>query len=1260
MEGNMFWIDLLKKLPVKWLPAVLIVVWGAFWGIGVKLGFHRKPLLIVAIIATIIIVVVWLILVGITAFRVKKDLATKRMADATAGGKSRIKNLEEKLLFAIKAIRESKVGKDVGKADAQYAVPWYMLLGPTGSGKTSLMVKSGLDFRLRDPSATDLTPGTTRDCNWLFANESVIMDASGRYVTQSDKSVDNAEWLSFLDILQRHRKIKPMDGLIVAVDVNRIINAKDDEIERESQNIRDRIDNIVEKLGVSLPVYLIFTKCDLVNGFADFFSTLNANERNQILGFSLNAQQQSNIPNAFKDEWGILCSSLKSHTHKVMTPETEIQRRRGIYLFPRQLETSFGKVNHFVSTLFRQSTYLDRPTLQGVYLTSSLQDATPVDLVMGEIEKTYSIKLSQSASAPSEPKSFFIKDMFLKAVFPTQGFVNPTLKAMRKNLYRWLIPLAIEFVVLGLIVMGIAFSYGHNRDLLNKSNDIASQIARMGNVVIPQDMVVGLKKQINDLRSFHIFPWRGQRHKVAKSLEKRFFVEVPFKVVKDPGAGEKPKSLFNVIIYEQSQPNESVKTDRDGETVLKAFRGNSISQISVKMDYKEVGFGADRAKIETQSGQSEVILLEPTLMLTAGETYRKVSVTYAKLRVLMAQLFDDKKSPVSGVPVTVTDPAISFPLASSFSDDTGAARLEFKSKDNSVLNVDFGESGISYPSAKQLRIDPGKYDYALEEMLRTKAPVFELAIESPSDGASTKEASIAVKGKVSAAMKNASMEGVGVQIGDQIAFVRAGSFSLDSYPLKDGKNEIGITVVNASTGQPLSQTMVRKVIKAGAAPVASGGGGQQVAQGGGQQNTQSGGDQQGQTNITNTNVNVTKPPDNITVPDITPPVKPQVAKIEITPPTLKMKPGEQRAFTAVAYDSSNKPIPNADLTWSIAGDIGQINPSGTFVARKSGSGQVTVASGNIKDIASITIGEAAWKVISTQGKDLKDVTFVDNNTGWAVGRPLLIAKTTDGGANWQYQVDGTSGNVKLGDGTTFGADKASTALWSVCSINTGTQVMSWAVGEKGVILYSPDGTKWVQQTSFITETLNCVYFVDANKGWVVGREGTILYTTNGGAKWTKQPYTDRTSFYGVYFLDSNRGWIVGQNGTILSTANGGAKWAVQTDPKQKAFFRDVFFTTPTRGWIVGTQGLIMQTTNGGESWAVQVSKTINNLFGVQFINDNEGWAVGENGLILRTPDGGRTWNETRVGSQNFLGISAPRAGGVWAIGGKGTVASFTF
>jgi len=1253
VEGNMDWKKLLKNLPAKWVPIAIILIWGAFWGVGIKLGFHRKSMLTVAIIATIILLLIWIVLIIIAVIKIKQETDAKRVAESTSAGSSRIKNLEEKLLFAIKALRESKVGKVVGKADAQYAVPWYMLIGPTSSGKTSLLTKSGLDFRLRDPSANELATGTTRDCNWLFANEAVVMDTSGRYVSQTDKSLDNAEWLSLLDHLKRYRRIKPLDGLVVAMDISRIISTREDEIEREAQGIRDRLDSIVEQLGVNLPVYLVFTKCDMVQGFADFFNNLSKEGRNQILGCSFNNQQQNNIVTAFKEEWTTICDSLKSQVNVILTSDTEKQQRRGVYLFPKQLELSFGKVNHFVSTLFRPSTYLDRPALQGFYLTSSQQEASPVDLLVGDIEKNYNIHIVPSVTAPSEQRNFFVRDMLLKAVFPSQGFVNPTAKAQRKALMRWFVPLAIEFVVLGLIIMGIAFSFTHNKDLLSRSDTVAKQIAGMGATVIPSSMVNDLQKQINDLRSFHIFPWRGQRHKVAKAMEKRFFIEVPFKVVKNPGGTEKPKDLYNVIIYEESQPDKQVKTDRSGEVVLKAFKGNNVSQVRIIVNYQEAGFGIDRAKVETDKGQSELLLFEPTIMLVAGENYRKVSVSYAKLRVLMVQVYDDKKSPIPGVPVSVNDPSVPTPLASSFSDDTGAARLEFRSKDNTGLNVDFAESGISFPSTKQLRVDPGKYDYALEEMIRTKPPIFELAIESPSDNFATKEDTIEVKGKITAASTNASMEGITVQIGNQLVPALAGKFSFD-YPLKNGKNEIGITVMG-SAGQLLSQTMVKKGVKAVAGIAPSGGGGATTAGTGGN-TTPSGTSQTPISQVTIPTVGQTSNTNN----QISPPTKAQVAKIEITPPTIKMKPGEQKAFTAVAYDSSNNPIPNADLMWSIVGDVGQIDRSGAFTARKSGSGQVTVASGNAKDTASITIGEAMWKIISTQNKDLKDVSFVDNSNGWTVGYPMLIAKTADGGQSWQYQIDGSSGKVTLSDGTTFGADKLKAALKSVCFIGSGDKAMGWVVGEKGIILYSPDGNKWVSQTSYITETLEGVYFVDANRGWVVGRNGIILYTTNGGAKWNKQAFKDNTAFYGVFFLDPNRGWIIGQNGTILMTTNGGSQWSIQVDPNLKSFLRDVFFISPSKGWLVGTEGLIMATTNGGNSWAVQTSKTINNLFGIRFTSENEGWVVGEGGLILRTSDGGKNWSDTRVGAQNFLGISGTTTGSIWAIGAKGTIASYTF
>ncbi|MDQ1327535.1 MAG: hypothetical protein QG641_818, partial [Candidatus Poribacteria bacterium] len=344
------------------------------------------------------------------------------------------------------------------------------------------------------------------------------------------------------------------------------------------------------------------------------------------------------------------------------------------------------------------------------------------------------IHVSSSTTYSPETKSFFARDLFLKNVFPLQGYVNPTTKEWRKNLIRWLIPLAFEFVFLAIIMIGISFSFTYTQNLINSSNTVAKRISSLGNAITSTD-ISELQNQIDSLKSFHIFPWRGQRLKVAKALERKFFIDFPIKVVKEPGGNEKPKALSNVILYEENHSDKQVKTDKNGEAILRAFKGKNTSQICIKVDHQEAGFGIDKVMIETEGNQSEQMLMEPLLKLDARSIYHNVLILYSKIRVLVAQIYNDKRAPVSNVPVSISDPAIPFPLANSFSDDIGTARLEFHSKDNAILNVEFGESDIGYPSAKHLRIDPGKYDYAMEEMIRTKPSGSDLIAESSKEDA---------------------------------------------------------------------------------------------------------------------------------------------------------------------------------------------------------------------------------------------------------------------------------------------------------------------------------------------------------------------------------------------------------------------------------------------------------------------------------------------------------------------------------------------
>lgn len=173
--------------------------------------------------------------------------------------------------------------------------------------------------------------------------------------------------------------------------------------------------------------------------------------------------------------------------------------------------------------------------------------------------------------------------------------------------------------------------------------------------------------------------------------------------------------------------------------------------------------------------------------------------------------------------------------------------------------------------------------------------------------------------------------------------------------------------------------------------------------------------------------------------------------------------------------------------------------------------------------------------------------------------------------------------------------------------------------------------------------LNDVFFVDANIGFAVGEQGTILKTTDRGENWIVQSNFQRYSLTAVHFSDANTGTVVGYEwndtldfpypeGLILRTTDGGNNWISQKKVADRQL-KDVHFTDSNNGWIVGggwwgsaPLGIIFKTTDGGENWMVQLNdSTVPRLNGVYFTDNNTGTAVGEVGTILRTSDGGINW-----------------------------------
>ncbi|MFT6388049.1 MAG: type VI secretion system protein ImpL, partial [Cellvibrionaceae bacterium] len=207
--------------------------------------------------------------------------------------------IDQRFAQALSTLKKLKF-KGRGRKKALYELPWYIIVGPPGAGKTTALVNSSLDFPLAEQFGKAALQGVggTRNCDWWFTNEAVLVDTAGRYTTQdSHRVVDSSAWQGFLNLLKRNRRRRPINGVIVAISLHDLLIQTEEERIQHAKIIRSRLDELMEKLEIRFPIYLMFTKADLVSGFSEFFEDLGKEECEQVWGVSLpNAPKVSQSP----------------------------------------------------------------------------------------------------------------------------------------------------------------------------------------------------------------------------------------------------------------------------------------------------------------------------------------------------------------------------------------------------------------------------------------------------------------------------------------------------------------------------------------------------------------------------------------------------------------------------------------------------------------------------------------------------------------------------------------------------------------------------------------------------------------------------------------------------------------------------------------------------------------------------------------------------------------------------------------------------
>ena len=444
---------------------------------------------LVRMIVIAVILVLWLFSLLLAQLRAAKknqlfvtELAAPEKPKVSLPGEANVAEINTKFAQVLTEMKRSKLGGKKFLRD----MPWYVIIGPPGSGKTTALRQSGLHFPI-DLSDDLKGVGGTRNCDWFFTEDAVLVDTAGRYVQQqSDPEIDAAEWLGFLDMLKKHRGKRALNGVILTLSLKELL-AGEAAVREHGREIRKRLAELRERLQIQLPVYLMLTKVDLVPGFEAFFGSLPTKDREQVWGATLPTDARIDRT-SIERETKALLTNLETRLTTRMAEDVPLEQRAEVFRFPAQVERLEAPLKLLIDTVFGESRYEESPWLRGFYLTSATQEGSPIDRLVGELAGSFGLNADAAPRrAFGEKRSYFLRNMLTDLIFPEAGL--GTFDAAAEERRKWIWRGSIAGASLVTLIAGLVFLFSFLRysgGIDDQERLLADLSGRLANVAARQ------------------------------------------------------------------------------------------------------------------------------------------------------------------------------------------------------------------------------------------------------------------------------------------------------------------------------------------------------------------------------------------------------------------------------------------------------------------------------------------------------------------------------------------------------------------------------------------------------------------------------------------------------------------------------------------------------------------------------------------------------------------------------------------------------
>ncbi|MEM6405613.1 MAG: type VI secretion system membrane subunit TssM [Pseudomonadota bacterium] len=467
----------------------LIVLLVVLWVYGPELPYYDTyPLAPVTTRWLITLGIILLVVAGLAI------AAWRKLAHIRAEAKRQQREQEDPVLPILRALYDrfdqtlTDLRQHIMRRDYLYALPWYMVIGSEGAGKTSLINRCGQKYTQSTYQQVKRRRGTKLPykIDWWIGNDAIIIDPDGELISDQVpegygdyESLPQRVWQACIHWLERTRSRRPLNGILLVIDLPSILSMTSSDRKTYAGLLRSKLRDLSEQLSTRLPIYIILSKMDLLEGFEASFGHLSRAEREQSFGFTFSLSSLEDADrwqDEFNQGYTQLLDNLTEHTFEAIAKAPDQPTRQALFAFNRQFAGIRDTLHDFLADILESDRYATAALVRGLYYTSVYQQGIADNVYVEGAARNYDLPARIApAQAMQRAQTYFSKNLFSRNIYPEAGLAGDNRRLLRRKRRLFVLASLIACIIGSATIYGWHQHYQHNKQaadiVLEKARD---------------------------------------------------------------------------------------------------------------------------------------------------------------------------------------------------------------------------------------------------------------------------------------------------------------------------------------------------------------------------------------------------------------------------------------------------------------------------------------------------------------------------------------------------------------------------------------------------------------------------------------------------------------------------------------------------------------------------------------------------------------------------------------------------------------------